>query len=137
MTFVGVLSLTPLLAFLFILIAPQNQSRAAALVLSLVIFAASLGLLAGGLPETNLPWVPAANIAFHVGADGLSLWLVLLTTFLTPLAVIISWNSVTQRVKAYYALLLLLEFGLVGVFWRWTSFCSSCSGKSALSRCIF
>jgi len=116
MTFVGMLALAPLVAFLLILLAPENQTRAAALVLSLVIFAASLGLLAGGLPETNLPWIPAANIHFHVGADGLSLWLVLLTTFLTPLCVIMSWRSIGKRLKAYYALLLLLEFGLVGVF---------------------
>ena len=116
MTFVGMLALAPLVAFLLILLAPENQTRAAALVLSLAIFVASLGLLAGGLPETNLPWIPAANIHFHVGADGLSLWLVLLTTFLTPLCVIMSWRSIGKRLKAYYALLLLLEFGLVGVF---------------------
>jgi NADH-quinone oxidoreductase subunit M len=116
MTFVGLLSLAPLIAFVLILLAPESQARLGALVLSLVIFVASLGLLAGALPETNLPWIPAANIHYHVGADGLSVWLVLLSTFLTPLAVLISWRHIDTRLKAYYSLLLLLEFGLVGVF---------------------
>src|SRR5712691_5787525 len=116
MTFVGLLALAPLVAFILILLAPESQSRLAALVLSLVIFVASLGLLVGTPLETNLPWIPEANIHFHLGADGLSIWLVLLSTFLTPLAVLISWKSIGQRVKAYYALLLLLEFGLIGVF---------------------
>jgi NADH-quinone oxidoreductase subunit M len=116
MTFVGLLSLSPLVAFLLILISPASQSRLAALVLSLVIFVASLGLLVGAPVDTNLPWIPEANIHFHVGADGLSIWLVLLSTFLTPLAVIMSWKGIDKRPKAYYALLLLLEFGLIGVF---------------------
>src|SRR6185369_3197897 len=47
---------------------------------------------------------------------GLCIWLVLLSTFLTPLAVIMSWKGIDKRPKAYYALLLLLEFGLIGVF---------------------
>ena len=87
-----------------------------ALALSLVSFAASLGLLVGTPVETNLFWIPEANIHFHLAADGLSIWLVLLSTFLTPLAVLISWKHVDTRQKMYYALLLLLEFGLVGVF---------------------
>jgi len=116
MTFVGLLALAPLVAFVLILLLPDSQSRPAALLLSLVIFVASLGLLVGTPLETNLPWIPEANIHFHLAADGLSIWLVLLSTFLTPLAVLISWKSISERVKAYYALLLLLEFGLVGVF---------------------
>src|SRR5436309_6496434 len=116
MTFVGLLALAPLVAFLLILLAPERQARAAALALSLVIFAASLGLLVGTPVETNLFWIPEANIHFHLAADGLSIWLVLLSTFLTPLAVLISWKHVDTRQKMYYALLLLLEFGLVGVF---------------------
>jgi NADH-quinone oxidoreductase subunit M len=116
MTFVALLALAPLVAFLLILIAPESQSRAAALVLSLVIFAASLGLLVGVPLETNLLWIPSAGIHFHLAADGLSVWLVLLSTFLTPLAVLLSWMHIDKRIKAYYSLLLLLEFGLLGVF---------------------
>ncbi len=116
MTFVGLLAFAPLVAFLLILLAPSSQSRAAALLLSLVIFVGSLGLVIAPPIDTNLPWIPVANIHFHLGADGLSVWLVLLSTFLTPIAVLLSWNGISERVKMYYALLLLLEFGLVGVF---------------------
>src|SRR5580765_2811837 len=116
MTFIGLLTLAPLAAFLLVLLLPQNQSRIAALIFSLTIFAASLGLLIGAPPDTNLPWVPSVDIRFHLGVDGLSIWLVLLSTFLTPIAVLISWNHIDSRVKAYYGLLLLLEFGLIGVF---------------------
>jgi NADH-quinone oxidoreductase subunit M len=116
MTFLGVLVFVPLIAFVLILLAPAKQSRAAALLLSLIMFAGSLGLLVTPPIDTNVPWIPAANIHFHLGADGMSVWLVLLTTFLTPIAVLLSWKHITERVKMYYALLLLLEFGLVGVF---------------------
>src|SRR5260370_25893165 len=51
-----------------------------------------------------------------MGIDGVSLWLVVLTTFLTPLCVLISWNSIHERVKEFFILLLVLETGLIGVF---------------------
>src|SRR3979411_3401185 len=51
-----------------------------------------------------------------MGIDGISLWLVLLTTFLTPLCVLISWKSVHERVKEFFILLLMLETALIGVF---------------------
>ena len=57
MTFVGLLTLAPLAAFLIILLGQERQSRSAALLLSLVIFIASLGLLVGAPAETNLPWI--------------------------------------------------------------------------------
>src|SRR5262249_58211401 len=66
--------------------------------------------------STDIVWIPSLNIHYHVALDGISLWLVMLTTFLTPLAILISWCSITKRVKEFYAFLLLLEFGLVGVF---------------------
>src|SRR5262249_28243192 len=53
---------------------------------------------------------------YHVALDGLSLWLVLLSTLLTPIAVAISWRYIQHRVKEFYAFLILLEFGLIGVF---------------------
>src|SRR5204862_1241897 len=51
-----------------------------------------------------------------ISVNGISLWLILLSTFLTPICVLISWRSIQNRVKEFYALLLLLEFGLIGVF---------------------
>ena len=63
-----------------------------------------------------MQWIAYPNIRYHVGIDGVSLWLVILSTFLTPIAVLISWNYIDQRQKMFYAFLLLLEFGLIGVF---------------------
>src|SRR5438445_9430686 len=51
-----------------------------------------------------------------MGIDGISLWLVVLTTFLTPLCVLISWNSIHERVKEFFIILLILETALIGVF---------------------
>jgi NADH-quinone oxidoreductase subunit M len=60
--------------------------------------------------------VASPNIHYHVSVDGLSLWLIILSTFLTPICVLISWKSIQTRSKEFFAFLLLLEFGLVGVF---------------------
>ena len=61
-------------------------------------------------------WIPSLHIHYHMGVDGISLFLVLLTTFLTPLAVLCSWNSIHEHVKEFFAMLLVLEMGMVGVF---------------------
>ena len=96
----------------------------AALVISLAIFVVSLGLLipywfqypSGYTFSTDIPWISYPPIRYHVGLDGLSLWLVLLTTLLTPIAVLVSWKHIDHRVKEFYAFLMLLEFGVIGVF---------------------
>jgi NADH-quinone oxidoreductase subunit M len=62
------------------------------------------------------PWIPAWGISYHVGIDGLSLWLVILTTFLTPLALLGSWSSIDKRVREFVVFMLLLEAGMIGVF---------------------
>ncbi len=64
----------------------------------------------------RLPWVPQFKIQYLVGVDGLSLLLVLLTTLLTVLVLIFSWEGIAQRLKAYLFLMLMLEAGMVGVF---------------------
>jgi NADH-quinone oxidoreductase subunit M len=66
--------------------------------------------------EINVPWISSPNIHYHMGIDGISMWLVVLTTFLTPLCVLISWRSVHDRVKEFFILLLILETALIGVF---------------------
>ena len=110
----------PLAGFFAVLFAPRNRpgaARAAALGFAAAAFVVSLGLArAGGQFETDVPWIASPAIRYHVAVDGLSLWLILLTTLLTPLCVLISWRSIEHRVKEFYAFLLLLEFGLVGVF---------------------
>ena len=62
------------------------------------------------------PWIEAFGIQYKVGVDGISLWLILLTTLLTPLALDVSWNSVTTKVKEYAFLFLLLQVGVLGAF---------------------
>jgi NADH-quinone oxidoreductase subunit M len=64
----------------------------------------------------KVPWIPALGVSYHVGVDGISMLLVVLTTFLTPIALLASWESVTRRLKGFVALMLLLEAGTLGVF---------------------
>ena len=76
------------------------------------------GSHAGFQFEESAPWIEATGyrVTHHLGIDGISLWLVLLTTFITPLAILSSWNAVHERVKPYMMSLLALETGMVGVF---------------------
>src|ERR1700740_1196456 len=66
--------------------------------------------------ELNIPWISSPQIHYHVGVDGLSVFLIILTTFLTPVSILASWNSVHHRVKEFFVMLLVLEVGIVGVF---------------------
>lgn len=91
--------------------------------LTLVNFLISLLLLGGTTPagagfsfEKNVPWIATINTNYHIGVDGLSLWLVLLTTFIMPISVISTWHAVEKRPTAFYAFLLLLESAMIGVF---------------------
>ena len=61
-------------------------------------------------------WIPTLDISYHIGIDGISLLLVLLTAFLTPIALLASWDSIRDRLKGYVAFMLLLEVGTLGVF---------------------
>ena len=97
--------------------------RRLALVVSLVEFLFSLLLLRAvpiGAPGYSLEefshWIASPPINYHLGVDGISLFLVILTTFLTPICVLASWNGVHHRVKEFHVMLLLLEVGIVGVF---------------------
>lgn len=103
---------------------PRNDRiiRGAALLLSLVTFGLSLYLpitfqssRTGFQFETNRLWI-GQSIHYHLGADGISMWLVVLTTFLVPLGVLVSWKSIHDRVKEFFVLLLLLESAMIGVF---------------------
>ena len=101
----------------------RRDIRLFALVISLLAFILSLHLPAHFLKgqsgfqfEVNNQWITSPNIHYHMGVDGFSMWLVLLTTFLTPLCVLISWNSIADRVKEFFILLLIMETALIGVF---------------------
>lgn len=74
----------------------------------------------GSTPEFQFvekySWIPTLDISYHLGVDGISLLLVVLTTFLTPIALLASWESIESRLKGYVSLMLLLEVGTLGVF---------------------
>ncbi len=110
---------------LLILLIPRRERdiKLFALVVSILAFIASLHLPvhmhreAGVFKyEIDSVWITSPNIHYHMGIDGISVWLVVLTTFLTPLCVLISWNSIHERVKEFFILLLILETALIGVF---------------------
>jgi len=61
-------------------------------------------------------WIPNLNISYHVGIDGLSMLLILLTTFLTPITLISSWSGIKNKVKEFTFFMLFLELGMLGVF---------------------
>ncbi len=127
MTLLDIVLFLPLAGFFILLLSPKDNPpviRNIALGVSVVVFLVSLGLLApywfanpvGNTFSTDVVWIHDPPIHYHVMLDGLSLFLVLLTTLLTPIAVLISWKSIDHRVKEFFAFLILLEFGLVGVF---------------------
>jgi NADH-quinone oxidoreductase subunit M len=64
----------------------------------------------------NAAWMPDFNISYHLGVDGISLFFVILSTFLTPICVLASWTSITKRVKEYMIAFLVLETLMVGMF---------------------
>jgi NADH-quinone oxidoreductase subunit M len=125
LTLVTFFPLLGVIVLLFLNREQKNALRWTALVTSLITFAISLWVLAtfdpkdGGLQMViNLPWIQVAgwNISFYMGIDGLSILLVLLTTFLTPISILSTWDAVQERVKDFMVFFLLLEISMVGVF---------------------
>ncbi len=111
------------LALLAVPRAQQQTARTVALGFSLLTFAISLALPLRFDPTNpamqfveQLPWLPQWGISYHLGLDGVSLWLVLLTTFLTPIALFSTWDSIHQQVRYFQILMLLLETAMIGVF---------------------
>ncbi|HKG48320.1 MAG TPA: NADH-quinone oxidoreductase subunit M [Pyrinomonadaceae bacterium] len=101
----------------------EEHYRWIGLIVTAATFVASLFLLRGvgasGAEfrfEENVSWIGYIGSRYHVGVDGISLWLVLLTTLLMPIAVLSSWTSVRKRQLSYYAFLLVLESAMIGVF---------------------
>ncbi len=115
----------PLAGALLLLVLPRRDRdiRIFSLVIALLDFVLSLHLpvhfhraVSGFQYEIDRPWIPNPNIHYHMAVDGISMWLIVLTTFLTPLCVLISWKSIHERVKEFFILLLILETALIGVF---------------------
>lgn len=125
LTLVTFFPLLGVLVLLFLNSEQKNAARWTALVTSLITFGISIGVLVQFNPSNpdlqlvvDLPWIQVAgwNIAYHMGVDGLSILLLLLTTFLTPISILSTWSAVEDRVKDFMLFFLLLEIGMMGVF---------------------
>lgn len=122
----SIILLTPLAGLLALLFIPSANKQALRLTAN---FAGFLGFLVS-LPLVfhfdrfadgyqfveNFEWIPFLGARYHLGLDGISLLLVMLTTLTGFLAILSSWNAITDRTKSYYAMLLLLQTGMIGVF---------------------
>jgi NADH-quinone oxidoreductase subunit M len=113
----------PLLAGLVVLLSPPSAAKRLALAAAVLEFLFSVPLWWMFDPATPAmqfaavhPWIPEWGIMYRVGLDGISLFMVLLTTFTMPLAVLGSWNYIREQQRGYYALLLVLTTGMLGVF---------------------
>ena len=118
-----VLLILPIVGAAVVMFGSPRNARMTALAVAIVEFALSIGLWwavdtsPGTLQLTSsIPWIPAWGISYALGVDGISVMMVLLTTFLLPLCVLGSWNYITVRERGYYALLLVLLTGVIGVF---------------------
>lgn len=88
-----------------------------ALVFSIIMMVGFYDSTVAGLQmEDKFEWIPALGITYHLGVDGLSILFLGLTTFIMSLAIASSWHMITEQVKKYYVFLLLLETGMLGVF---------------------
>ena len=118
-----VLVVLPLIGIVPILLGDERSAKYTALVVTVLEFVLSVGLwwsLDPSKPSMQLlsdtPWIANWGIAYRVGIDGISMVMVLLTTVLMPLSVLASWKYIATRERGFYALMLMLLTGLVGVF---------------------
>ncbi len=101
---------------------PEKLSRLITFAVTVVVFFISVQLLGdfagtGAFEyEERASWLPSLGISYHLGIDGISLFLVLMTTFLSPLAYLSAWKSINKRVKEFSILYLLLQTGMIGAF---------------------
>jgi len=114
----------PLVGAFVVAAAPTRYARPLALAASLVAWVVSLLLVIGFDPQSTrqfqfreqVPWIPAFGIDYHLGIDGLSLILVVLTTTLTWISILASFSPIKERIKEYMISFLVLEVGMIGVF---------------------
>ncbi|HEY3356956.1 MAG TPA: NADH-quinone oxidoreductase subunit M [Polyangia bacterium] len=116
----------PLAGALLIGLLPKQEEglcRQAGLVTTIITFLVSLGVLfgfqageAGFQLETNVSWVKSLGINYHLGVDGISLWLVMLTTFLMPIVMLSAQKAIGKKVKEFVITFLILETGMLGAF---------------------
>ena len=123
----SIITFLPLVGALVLLLLPNSDEykpafRWGSFGVSVLTFLLSLYLLVGFTANgqlhyvIDLPWIPLLNVHYYMGVDGISLWLVLLNTFLFPLAILSSIGVITTREKLYYIMMLGLETAVMGVF---------------------
>src|SRR5262245_27884580 len=120
-----IVTFTPALGAVLLLFYDRSHVRsirAFALIITILTFVFSLHLIAhfdSRDPDfqfpVKVPWIPSYGIDYSMGVDGISIFLILLTALLTPLAILASW-SIHDRLKEYFIFMLLLETGMIGVF---------------------
>lgn len=129
----SLITFTPLAGAIVLLLLPDRgkTQQWAALLVTLLTFAMTLHLPAhfsttdvnttfGSVQAfrfvTDVPWIGQPAIRYHLGVDGLSMWLIVLSGFLAPLGVLASWNAIGSRRKLFYTLFLLQQVAMLGVF---------------------
>lgn len=116
----------PLLGVALLIFVPRTRPdsiKSISIIISFMTFILSVLMYAlfdpfaiGMQFEINIPWVTAFGINYHLGIDGISLLLIMLTTILSLIAIVSSWGAITTSVKGYYIAMLMLETGMIGVF---------------------
>jgi len=124
-----IILLTPLAGTLALALIPEREGTKRHAIAALIVTVITL-LLTLHLPwhfnytaaphtfqfEQNLSWITNPNIRYHLGVDGLSMWLIVLTGVLAPLGVLASWNTIHSRTKLFYTLFLLQQVAMIGIF---------------------
>jgi NADH-quinone oxidoreductase subunit M len=113
----------PLIGMAVLLAGSDERAKERAFIIAMIEFVVSIPLWPMFDPASAnfqlgaaIPWIPQWGIMYRVGVDGISLFLVLLTTLLTPITILGSYNYITRRQKTFYSMMLLLETGVIGVF---------------------
>ncbi len=124
MTLLHVILGIPLLGAFAVMMMPRQEQQACrhmGMLFSVATFLVSLGLLTsfrpslGGMQfETSYSWIKSLGINFHLGVDGISLWLVVLTTFLTPIVILSTYRAIEDRVKEFIVAMLILQMAMIG-----------------------
>lgn len=125
-TLLNTVTFLPLLGAVVLMMIPRSEDklvRSWTFLVTIVTFLASIPLFyyfdgsASGMQfETIKPWIPILGASYHIGVDGISILLYMLTTFIMPLTILSSWTSITERVKEFMIAMLVLESAMLGVF---------------------
>lgn len=125
-TLLNVVTFLPLAGAVILLMIPRTETsliRSWAFLVTVVTFLVSIplfyyfdGSVAGMQFESVKRWIPALGATYHVGVDGISILLYMLTTFLMPLTILSSWNAISERLKEFMMAMLVLESAMLGVF---------------------